>query len=107
MPLNVVSSSPGSEALAKFSACWTAATQALVPCSAQVSMMLENPTSLPPIVMLTSVVAAESADSWLLLTVVVVAPEQATELYDAGACAAAHSAEYAFVLRSHDPLDPM
>ena len=37
----------------------------------------------------------------------VVAPEQATEVYAAGAWAEAHSAEYAFVLRSHEPLEPM
>ena len=37
----------------------------------------------------------------------VVAPEQATEVYAAGACAAAHSAEYALVLRSHEPLELM
>ena len=35
--------------------------------------------SLPPTVIDTSVVEALSADSWLLITVEVVAPEQATE----------------------------
>ena len=43
-------------------------------------MMLEKPTSLPPMVMLTSVGRrADSADSCEVLTSVVVAPEQATE----------------------------
>jgi len=46
----------------------------------------------------------DSADSWLLMTVLVVAPEQATDRYEAGACAAAHFAEYALVLRRQDPL---
>src|SRR5262249_12938681 len=105
MPLYVVSSLPGSVDWAKFSADCTAATQSLVPSSAQVSMMLEKPTSLPPMVMLTNVVVELSADSWLELTVSVVAPAQATDAYDAGACAVAQSAEYAFVLRSHEPLE--
>ena len=42
--------------------------------------MLANPTSLPPMVMDTSVVALLSAESWLLMTVLVVAPEQAAEV---------------------------
>ena len=77
----------------RFSAALTADTQALVPSSAHVSMMFENPTSLPPIVMLTSVVVELSAESWLLITVDVVAPEHASDVYDAGALAVAHSAE--------------
>ena len=36
-------------------------------------------SSLPPIVMLTSVVDELSAESWLVATSAVVAPEQATE----------------------------
>jgi hypothetical protein len=44
-------------------------------------------------VMDTRVVAALSADSWLLITVEVVAPEQATEIYEAGELALAHSCE--------------
>jgi hypothetical protein len=55
-------------------------------------MMVEKPTSLPPTEMLTRLVAELSADSWELITLDVVAPEQATETYEAGACAAAHSA---------------
>jgi len=39
-------------------------------------MTLENPASFPPIVMLTSVVLALSADSWPLRTSAVVAPDQ-------------------------------
>ena len=52
--------------------------------STQVSMTLEKPASLPPIVMLTSVVLALSADTWLLSTSAVVAPEHATEMKVAG-----------------------
>jgi hypothetical protein len=48
-------------------------------------MMVLNPTSLPPTVMLTSVVLADKADSCELLTDDVVAPEQATDVYEAGA----------------------
>ena len=47
-------------------------------------MTLEKPASLPPIVMLTSVVLALSADTWLLSTSAVVAPAQATETNEAG-----------------------
>ena len=53
-------------------------------------MTLENPASLPPIVMLTSVVLALSADTWLLRTSAVVAPAQATETNEAGAFSPAH-----------------
>jgi hypothetical protein len=60
--------------------------------------------SLPPIEMLTSVVDELSADSWLALTSVDFAPEHATEVYEAGACALAHSCENAFVLRRQLPL---
>jgi hypothetical protein len=38
------------------------------------------------------VVLELSTDSWLLSTLVVEAPEQATETYDAGALLAAHTA---------------
>ena len=62
----------------------------LVEGSMQVSMTLEKPASLPPIVMLTSVVLALSADTWLLSTSAVVAPEQAAEMKVAGELAATH-----------------
>ena len=58
--------------------------------STQVSITPEKPASLPPMVMLTSVVAALSADTWLLTTSEVVAPAQATETNEAGELAAAH-----------------
>ena len=58
--------------------------------STQVSMTLEKPASLPPIVMLTSVVPALSADTWLLMTSAVVAPAQATETNEAGELPPAH-----------------
>jgi hypothetical protein len=56
-----------------------ALTHVLVEKTTQVSMTLLKPTSFPPTVMDTSVVLALSADSWLLMTVLVVAPEQATD----------------------------
>ena len=57
--------------------------------------------------MLTSVVAALSADTWPLITSEVVAPAQATETNEAGELALAHCSGYAFVLRSQLPLDEM
>ena len=62
----------------------------LVEESMQVSITLEKPASFPPIVMLTSVVLALSADTWLLSTSAVVAPEQAAEVKVAGELAATH-----------------
>jgi hypothetical protein len=56
-----------------------ALTHVLVGKTTQVSMTLLKPTSFPPTVMDTSVVLPLSADSWLLMTVLVVAPEQATD----------------------------
>ena len=67
-------------------------------------MTLEKPASLPPIVMLTSVVLARSADTWPLSTPAVVAPAQATETKLAGECASAHCSGYACALRSQLPL---
>ena len=55
-------------------------------------MIEEKPTSLPPMVMLTSVVDALSDDSWLLMTSVVRAPEHAANMNDATGLAVAHSA---------------
>jgi hypothetical protein len=70
-------------------------------------MVLAKPASLPPIVMLTSVVLALSAETWLLRTSDVVAPEQATETKEVGELAAAHRSGYALALRSQLPLDEM
>jgi hypothetical protein len=53
-------------------------------------MTLEKPASLPPMVMLTSVVLALRADTWLLRTSAVVAPEHATDTNEAGEWASAH-----------------
>ena len=53
-------------------------------------MIEEKPTSLPPMVMLTRVVAALRDDSWLLMTSLVLAPEQAANVKDATELAAAH-----------------
>jgi hypothetical protein len=55
-------------------------------------MIEEKPASLPPIVMLTRVVDALSEESWLLMTSLVVAPEQAADVNDAGVLALAHKA---------------
>lgn len=54
--------------------------------------MLANPTSLPPTVTLTRVVVVLSALSCVLFTLAVVAPEQATERYDAGRTLVAYNA---------------
>jgi hypothetical protein len=80
----------GSWLVTKASAVATAFTHELVEESTQVSMTLEKPASLPPMVMETSVVLALSADTWLLSTSAVVAPEQATETKVAGELAPAH-----------------
>src|SRR5271156_4089931 len=86
----VWSSLAGSWSATKGSAAATAFRHVPVEESTQVSITLEKPASLPPIVMLTSVVLALSADTWLLSTSAVVAPEQATEVKVAGELAAAH-----------------
>jgi hypothetical protein len=55
----------------------------------QFSIIDEKPASFPPTVMLTSVVDALRDESWLLMTVLVVAPEQAANVKEAGELAAA------------------
>jgi hypothetical protein len=55
----------------------------------------------------TSVVAALRADSWELITVVVVAPEQVSDTYEAGWFAAFQRAGKALVLWSQEPLELM
>jgi hypothetical protein len=89
----VASSLAGSWVAAKFSAAETALRHELVDSSTQVSITLEKPASLPPIVMLTSVVPLFSAETWLDMTSAVVAPEQATNVNEAGELAAAHFSE--------------
>ncbi len=79
MSLSTVLSSPGSWALISASSASMVATQLLVELSTHVSMVELKPTSLPPMVIDTSVVDVLSADSWLAMTVPVVAPEQATD----------------------------
>jgi hypothetical protein len=74
----------------KATAAETAFRHELVDLSTHVSMTLEKPASLPPIVMLTSVVLALSADTWLLSTSAVVAPAQASETNETGDPAPAH-----------------
>ena len=86
----MLSSLAGSWLATKASAADTAFRHEVVEDSTQVSMTLAKPASLPPIVMLTSVVLALSADTWLLSTSAVVAPEHATETKAAGECASAH-----------------
>jgi hypothetical protein len=56
----------------------------------QVSITSLKPTSLPPAVTETSVVAGLSADSWWVRMPRVVAPEQAANVNEAGWCARAH-----------------
>jgi hypothetical protein len=80
---------PGSVVCTWEIAVFTRFTQVASLCSTQVCMTSTNPTSLPPAVTLTSVVDELSALSWPLDTLVVVAPEQATNLNDDGAFALA------------------
>jgi hypothetical protein len=53
-------------------------------------MIEEKPASFPPMVILTSVVDVLRDESWLLMTVLVVAPEQATKVKEVGELADAH-----------------
>jgi hypothetical protein len=53
-------------------------------------MIEEKPASFPPTIMLTSVVEGLRVESWLLMTVLVVAPEQAANVKEAGELADAH-----------------
>jgi hypothetical protein len=53
-------------------------------------MIEEKPVSLPPMVMLTSVVDALRDESWLLMTLLVVAPEQVANVKEAAELADAH-----------------
>ena len=73
---STLSSSPGRSALISLSALSTALTHELVGSRTQVSITELKPTSLPPTVIDTSVVALLSADNWLLITELVVAPSQ-------------------------------
>jgi len=68
----------------------TALRHELVGLSTQVSITQEKTASLAPMVMLTSVVPALSADTWLLITSVFFAHAQATETNEVGELAAAH-----------------
>ena len=85
-------SSPGSTARILASATATAFTQKLVGRITQVAITGTNPTSLPPIVIETSVVTLLSAESWPLSTEPIVASAHASEANEAGWLAAAHSA---------------
>jgi len=90
MACSVLASMAGNCVVATRSAAATALTHVLVKLSTQVSITLEKPASFPPIVMLTSMVPALSADTWLLITSEVVAPAQAAKTNEAGELAAAH-----------------
>jgi hypothetical protein len=90
MACSVLVSLAGRCLVTKSLAVATALRHVLVEWSTQVSITLEKPASLPPIVMLTSVVPGPSADTWPLITSDVVAPAQATETNEAGELAAAH-----------------
>src|SRR5947209_3257724 len=103
MSLNRVLRLPGSWLLAWASALLIAFTQELSEPSTQVSITLEKPTSLPPMTTDTRLVELLRAEIWLLITSLVVAPEQATNENDAGACAFAQSRAAAFALRSQEP----
>src|SRR5437588_9367261 len=89
--LNVELRLPGRVVLMKFSALLTAFWQSESEPRTQVSITLVKPASLPPMVMLASVVLLVMAVIWLDLTSEVFAPAHATNLNDAGACEDAHS----------------
>src|SRR5260370_9962765 len=107
MACRVLTSRPSSGPLMKASALETAFRHELVGVSTGVSMTRARPASLPPMVRLTSVVLAVSADTWLPVTSAVVAPAQAAETNEAGAFTPAHCSGYALVLRSQLPLEEM
>src|ERR1700683_3785247 len=88
---NTPLSDAGSVLSACASALWTALTQLLVDSSTQVSITPENPTSLPPTVIDTSVVELLRAPSCVEITLLVVAPEQVSLANEAGALALAQS----------------
>ena len=90
MASRALASLAGSWLVTKDLAVATALRHEPVDLSTQVSITLEKPASLPPIVMLTRVVPALSAGTWLLITSEVVAPAQATKTNEAGELAAAH-----------------
>jgi hypothetical protein len=75
----------------KLSADATALWHVDAECSTHVSITSLNPASLPPTVMLTSVVAELSAPSCPDATVAVVAPEHAANVNELVPFAAAHS----------------
>src|ERR1700751_5050410 len=107
MACRVVVSRVGSSWTTKAFGGPAALRQVLVGLSTQVSITVEKPASLPPIVMLTSVVLPLSADTWLSITSEVVAPAQAAKTNEAGERDAAHCSGYALVLRSQLPLAEM
>src|SRR5260370_42326533 len=72
----------------------------------QTSITSANPTSLPPIVIVTSVVPADRPPSWLRITSAVVAPAHVS-LLNAPPCALCHSTGYALALRRHDPPEEL
>src|SRR5690349_22747486 len=90
MACSVLVSLAGSCLVTKSLAVATAPRHVLVEWSTQVSITLEKPASLPPIVMLTSVVPGVSADTWPLIRSAVVAHGQATETKEDEAEATAH-----------------
>jgi hypothetical protein len=78
----VASSRAGSVLLAALMPLLTALTQLVSLPSTQLNTVSANPTSLPPMVMLTRSVLALSEPSWLASTSLVVAPPQAAKLND-------------------------
>src|SRR5260370_5322226 len=100
MSLNSVLRLPGRALLACASALLIALAQSLSEPSTQVSITLEKPTSLPPMMIDTRVVAPLRAEIWLLMTSEVGAPEQATNANEVGQCARAHSSAAAIALRA-------
>src|SRR5580704_11003572 len=106
MAFSTLSNAAGSVEEAWLSAPLIALTQAPVPQRTQVSIMLAKPTSLPPMVIDTSVAELVTEEIWLLRTSLVFAPEQAAKVKADGLSALSHSWAYALALRLQEPLLP-
>src|SRR6185312_91432 len=96
-----VSSRPGSVPVTNLSASVSSPSHDHGHGSAHCVMMLEKPASLPPTVIVTMFVELLSAPSCSLVTLAVVAPEQALNVRLVPARSLATSSGYAYRLRLH------
>src|ERR1044072_8714296 len=89
--LYTLSSLPGRVVRAKFCASWLRLTQLESEPRLQSVITSAKPASLPPMEMVTSAVSDVTAETWLLSTSLVTAPEQAANANDEGPFAWAQS----------------